>query len=249
MQVTGTTAYSYLPPQRQIQDQMFSKLDTDGDGSVSLSELEDTAAKAAGGTASAADTSKLEALFQSADTDGDGKLTESELDAQFRSLAPDTMSHMVQMQGQAPPSPDEVFAKADSDGSGSLSLDEFKAMGKAHGGHHHHHSSDSTSANAEGTASGDDDKLAQLFSKVDADGNGQVSQDELKAFFAQNHPPSPGANDQAAGEPGSAGRPADSTDTVSSANAIMQQIKAYLVQALSQSAQDSTSKTTVSIAA
>jgi len=247
MQVTGTTAYSYLRPPPQIQEQMFSKIDSDGDGSVSLSEFEAGAAKAAGGTASTADTSKIDDLFKSADTDGDGQLTEAELDAQFRNLAPDMVGQMVQMQGQQ--GPEQDFSKADSDGNGTLSLDEFKSMLKGHGGHHHHHhTADATSASADSTSSGGDDKVSEMFSKIDADGNGQMSQDELKTFFAQNAPPPP-AGGPSANASSQTGTSADGPGAAGSAEALMQQIKSYLMQALADGAKDGTAKATVNIAA
>lgn len=234
MQVNGMTSISPMLSWQQMRESMFSKIDTDGDGSVSLSELEAGAAESAGNPAQTADTSKIEALFKSADTDEDGKLTESELDAQFRNLAPDTMGQMVQMQGQSPPSPDQAFAAADTDGSGSLSLDEFKAMGKAHA-HHHHHAQNAASS---GT---DDDKASGLFSKIDSDGNGALSQEELDAFFSQNGPPDRDAAPQNAGSTGQD----SSASTSALADAVAKQIQSYLSQLLSKDGSGNTTKTGV----
>lgn len=56
--------------------------------------------------------------------------------------------------------PEAVFKKLDTDGNGSLSLDEFKAspMGKRN-----------------------EERATKIFGKMDADSNGSVSLDEFKA--------------------------------------------------------------------
>lgn len=61
----------------------------------------------------------------------------------------------------------QKFAKADSDGDGGLSLDEFKAMGKNMPG----------GKNVSAT----DDKVSEMFKKIDGDQDGKVTQSELEA--------------------------------------------------------------------
>jgi len=64
---------TYLQQQKQgPADKLFAKIDTDGDGKISKSELE-TAFTAAGGTAQQADV-----IFAKLDKDGDGSVTKTE---------------------------------------------------------------------------------------------------------------------------------------------------------------------------
>ena len=57
----------------QSPSQLFSKLDSDGDGSISKSEFE----SALGGAG--VDTSSADALFAKLDANGDGSISQSEL--------------------------------------------------------------------------------------------------------------------------------------------------------------------------
>ena len=69
---TGTTA---------SMDQLFGKIDTNGDGSISKSGLEtfaSTVETQSGSTASGSDTSAVDQLFAAIDTNGDGSISESE---------------------------------------------------------------------------------------------------------------------------------------------------------------------------
>ena len=70
---------TYLQHHRQgAADKLFDKIDTDGDGKISKTELE-AAFTAAGGTAEQAD-----AAFAKLDTDGDGAVTKGEFVAAAR---------------------------------------------------------------------------------------------------------------------------------------------------------------------
>jgi Ca2+-binding EF-hand superfamily protein len=53
-------------------EKAFKKLDTDGDGAISLEEFK-------AGPAGKKDAAKIEALFKKRDKDGDGKLSPDEL--------------------------------------------------------------------------------------------------------------------------------------------------------------------------
>jgi Ca2+-binding EF-hand superfamily protein len=64
-----------------------------------------------------------------------------------------------------------LFNKADANGDGSLSVDEFEATG-----------SDNSSGSAN---SADKSKADQLFKSIDTNGDGSASQDELGSFFTK----------------------------------------------------------------
>ena len=61
-------------------DDLFGKVDSDGDGSVSQDELQGLPEKMSGGTASKTGT-RSDELFAQLDTDGDGQLSQAEFDA------------------------------------------------------------------------------------------------------------------------------------------------------------------------
>lgn len=87
-------------------DDLFSKVDTDGDGSVSKSEMSDFVAKMGKNS----DTSSSDDKFAKLDTDGDGSLSQSEFEA-GRPQAPG------QAQGTAPMGPPPGAGGAEKSGS------------------------------------------------------------------------------------------------------------------------------------
>jgi len=105
---------------------MMERLDTNGDGQITKDEAE--AAKAA--------------RFAEADTNGDGGLSMAEMQA-FR--AAEKARRMEAMRQR-------MFEKADADGNGVISADEFEARG------------------------------APMFDRVDADGDGVITTEEMQAM-------------------------------------------------------------------
>lgn len=108
---------------QKLAEELMSKADTDGDGSLSLSELDDNSD-----------------LMTAGDTDGDGQLSESELVSLMNKMAPQgPPPGMTGADGSSDssdgtqPSEDEMVAKMasdmisskDSDGDGSLSASEL----------------------------------------------------------------------------------------------------------------------------
>ncbi|EPR44507.1 EF-Hand domain protein [Desulfovibrio sp. X2] len=189
---SSSSLYEILQKQQQNQDSsgdfldritenLISSLDTDGDGSISLSET--------------SGTKMSQDLFDSIDTDGDGELSASEIKAdvkarqqalmtQMQSImgsmssasnagSEDIMSLLGQMSqaGQAgmmppPPPPDggmqggsldrmtnDLISDLDTDGNGTLSMSEMSGT-----------------------------KMTQeVFDQIDTDGDGEISSDEIKA--------------------------------------------------------------------
>lgn len=69
------------------------------------------------------------------------------------------------------PNPEEVFKKLDTNGDGSVSLDEFKAGPRAQK---------------------DPSKAEEIFKKIDANSDGKLSLEEFKAHRPPHHPGGPG---------------------------------------------------------
>ncbi len=110
------------PDSGQISAQMISSLDTDGDGSLSQSELGD-----------------LSEQLAPADTDSDGLISQDELataiEAQMQSLSEEDSASGMQQAGPPPPPPpapmdatsmsDQLISQLDTDGDDALSQDEL----------------------------------------------------------------------------------------------------------------------------
>lgn len=139
----------------------FSEADTDGDGSVTAAELK-TAMEGAG------QKQMSEDMFAKLDTDESDGISEDEMIAAF---------------GETDGA--EKFSEADTDGDGTVTIDELQAamaktaeeMGSpppppmGMGGLASSSESDSTSSET-------------IFSSIDTNGDGTISQDELTAFLS-----------------------------------------------------------------
>ncbi len=126
-------------PDAQRAQQLLSKLDVNGDGSIDASELKSFTQFVADKTGtSAIDASQL---LSTLDSDGDGKVSSAELqdngkalfDALRQQLSGSPVDSSSNQSGV-----DKMFASLDSNGDGSISKDEFKAGAAQHhhGGHH-----------------------------------------------------------------------------------------------------------------
>ena len=152
-------------------ERLLSKIDTDGNGGVSDTELQgllDDVAQKTGvsNQASAAD------LVKQYDSNGDGNLNADELGKTMQSVLPPPPSTMAFAQsrgdsdtatGQAG---DDLFGKVDSDGDGAVSKTELQALLEAMSG---------------GTASQAGVSSDDVFSQLDADGDGSLTQAEFDA--------------------------------------------------------------------
>jgi len=115
----------------------MGRMDTDGDGKISFAEFE---------------TSRL-AQFKAIDTDGDSVLTAQEIDVWSKARIADMTARMGDADKAAQMMQRRVDAlkKADTNGDGKITLDEFKA------------------------------DYAAAFKALDANGDGFLTADELKA--------------------------------------------------------------------
>jgi Ca2+-binding EF-hand superfamily protein len=156
-------------------DKLVSDLDTDGDGSLSLAEIQ-------AGLQQSGDTSTLASGVAKLDTDGDGKLSSSELASALQGAHkghhahhhappadvddPDDPDAATATQGGRPSAADlsaKMISALDTDGDGSLSLDEIEAALQNDGS----------------DASKGSNTLGSAVAKLDTDGDGKLGAAEL----------------------------------------------------------------------
>lgn len=157
----------------QAGDDLFAKVDTDGDNAISSTELQALLEAMSGGTASQTGVSSDDA-FATLDTDGDGSLTQAEFDA-GRPAGQGGHGGGIGGPGGMPPPP-PAGAAQDSDSSTASAQD------------------DALDTNGDGvvslserlagqTASVQQDAVAALFQSIDTDGDQQISSSESSAFI------------------------------------------------------------------
>lgn len=156
------------PNADQMAEQIFSKLDTDNQGYLEVSDF----SAALGDSSSSSDSLSADELFSSLDSDSDGKVTKDELssrlkalsdelDSQFNAMRTQDMSGMQGMGGMPPPPPPP------NDEDEGLSQDQISQMASEAG------DTEAATRFAE---------LAASFDEADTDGNGKVSFAESIAF-------------------------------------------------------------------
>ncbi|SEB17626.1 XopAW family type III secretion system calcium-binding effector [Variovorax sp. YR216] len=154
-------------------DDLFSKIDSDGDSLVSKVEMQIFLAKMtpdgeADSASGSTDTTKSDELFAKLDTDGDGSLSQSEFDAG----RPEAGAQTAQAPGGTPPaggagggggggavSGVTTYDPLDTNEDGVVSLEERMA----------------------GNAS--TDAVQALFEAIDTDGDSEISSAESNAFI------------------------------------------------------------------
>jgi Ca2+-binding EF-hand superfamily protein len=215
----------------QYQWPTFNSTDTDGDGELSLGEFSAVGQNVQGGS-NGLDSDSIQQIFSAIDTDGDGKISRSEATSAFDKLSSAVQSGLLGAQEQfggpppPPPSGGDFFASADTDGSGGLSFDEFKTA---------------AASNAPpGASAPSDDQLKAIFDKLDTNGDGQVSQDELKAAHKGHHhhhtPPaqsSDSSSDPSSTADASLSDPTSATNTDNSTTASTSSLSDLFLQAVS----------------
>lgn len=139
---------------------LFSQADADSSGGLTLEEFTELGTLT-GNTETTSD--QVSEMFSSLDADGDGEVTQEEMLAASPPPPPPPG-------GMGGASGSDPFSEADADGDGSLSLEEFTALGQSTG--HADDSSEQTSA---------------IFSELDTNEDGYVSQAELEAGKTQQN--------------------------------------------------------------
>jgi Ca2+-binding EF-hand superfamily protein len=174
-------------------DDLFSKIDSDGDGKISRAEsdafkqkmsdqmkgtmlqIQENGVSASDGTQSGEDD-----MFTKLDTNGDGSLDKAEFEA----------GRKAHGHGK-PPSPEEMLSKLDTDGDGAISKAEFEAAPKppGHGG---------------------PPDLAEMLTKLDTDGDGKIT----KAEFEAGAPASASSTTSSTSSSSSTDKTSDATSTL-----------------------------------
>ena len=219
-------------------EEMFSKLDSDSSGGLSSSELQsfvDTMSNATRGallstqeesgtsstTTSSTSTTTADDLLTAMDTDGDGSVSQSELDTYMKDNAP------AGGPPPPPPPPEEsastegtdpstaMYSAIDADGDGAVSQTELSDFLAAMSSDTSTSSTDDTTSttstdDTSTTATSTSSDVASLFSTIDSDSDGSVSQSELDTYLRAQAPPPPPRHHMMA--------EATSTDATSSAS-------------------------------
>jgi Ca2+-binding EF-hand superfamily protein len=147
---SGTTATTM----KAHREEMLSKMDANGDGSVDKAEFTSFAKQLSSKVGGAKDP---EEIFAEIDTDGDGSITKAESDAFDEKMAGEM---------KAPPPPrEDMFSAMDADGDGTVDKAEFIAFGEQL---------------ADKPADAKDPE--EMFSEIDTNGDGTISKAEMNVF-------------------------------------------------------------------
>ena len=170
----GTDGTTGATTRGQAGDDLFGKVDTDSDGTVSQTELQALLETMSGGTASQTGVSSDD-LFATLDTDGDGSLTQAEFDAGRPEGGQGGHGEMHGAGGMPPPPPagagtagsatadsSTTYDPLDTNEDGVVSLSERLA-------------GDSSSVQQEA--------ITALFNAIDTDGDQKISDSESSAFI------------------------------------------------------------------
>jgi len=177
----SSSASSSLSLLQQWQQKIFSSIDSDGDGSVTKSELESAVTKA-GGTSEEAD-----ALYSKLDPDNTGSVSESQFSANMPvpKLGDQMVSQLISYQsvdsgGSSNSKPtsqlaSDLFSSIDTDGDGVISKSELET--------------------AVTNAGGSTDEADALYAKLDPDNTGSVSESAFAQALQPPPPPPPPSSD------------------------------------------------------
>jgi Ca2+-binding EF-hand superfamily protein len=157
----------------QAGDDLVGKVDSDGDGSVSQTELQALLEVMSGGTASKTGVSS-DQVFSQLDANGDGSLSEAEFDAGRPSGAEGEAGGMQAMGGMPPPpgGPGGAGGSSSAASYDPLDTNEDGVVSAAE-------------RLAGGTSSVAQDAITALFNAIDTDGDASISTSESQAFIDQ----------------------------------------------------------------
>lgn len=180
-----------MPSITEMRQQMFTKMDQDGDGVISKSECETTANDMSQKTGLSITADQMMSIF---DLDQDGSITQSEQ----TEASPEWEKHMASLMEEAgmrpmgppPPPPegggelsglmDKIFAAMDTDGDGTISKTEYEAAMEELGGQ-----SDSAAASSTATDSSTSASTSGTSTTASTDATSSTEETSLSALLAQ----------------------------------------------------------------
>ena len=238
MNVGSTSTTTLL---QQLQQSLFSNADANGDGNLSLSEF-DSIGQNVQGTGNST---------PSGTTDASSLLTASALTAllalQQQSQSNGQSSGVGQTSGASstpptggPPSLDQRFANADTNGDGEISADELTADMAKH-----------APPGASTTSSDAADASAKVLAKLDTNGDGQISKSEfaaMKPHGGHHHHGAPQASDTTtASSSDSSSQTFDPADTNKDGTVSAAELAASLTSSLANAGKDITTDALASL--
>jgi Ca2+-binding EF-hand superfamily protein len=195
--VNGISTYnnymSYLQTQTPRSSpnpaEMFNKVDSDGSGGISQSELETFVEGISSKTGNSIDTTDAISTY---DVDGNGELSSDELKSFMQATIGPPRGMMGMQGGHAP---EDLFKALDTDSSSGISQSELEAF-----------------AEDMSSKTGNSIDTTDAVSTYDADGNAELSSDELMSFMRANMPP-PGGMGGSQGPMGMSGNEEDTSSS------------------------------------
>lgn len=167
-----STLLNTTATQRPTREQMFSKVDSDGGGTVDKVEL--SAFAKALQEETGIEMNAEEALT-TYDADGDGGLSQEEMDTMMQaSMPPPPPMGGMQAMGMAPPDKEEMFSSIDTDGNGEVSESEL-----------------TTFADKLAEDTGFELNLDEAIATYDADGDNALSEEEMDTMMQAEMPAPP----------------------------------------------------------
>ena len=155
------------PDPTKMAEELFSKLDTKGQGYIEKSDLESAFGQLSS-SSSSGNSASVEEVFNSLDGDGDGKITKDEMSSSLQKIAEELDSQFNKMRaGGMPPPPPPQGAEGANDAG--FTKEELASQLEEIG------SSDSKRSSLIS-------KIVDNFEKADSDGDGKVSFKETMAY-------------------------------------------------------------------
>ena len=229
--IGSSSSYAnYLQPQamrsRPDPADMFKKLDADGSGGISESELETLAQKISKDTGQTIDSKKAISTY---DTDGNGELNSEEMSAFMQATMQQGMG-MMGMHGGHHGKEGDLFTALDTDGSGGVSQSELDTW--------------ATNMSSE---TGKTLDTSKAISTYDTDGNGELSSTEFKSFLDASgiKPPPPPESSESNASTTTANSVLSKYDTNGDGVLSATELQAYLDDISSTSSTDSSSSSSL----
>jgi Ca2+-binding EF-hand superfamily protein len=141
-------------------EEMFAKMDANGNGYIDKVELKSFGEQLAG----QAKGPSADELMSRMDTDGDGQISKAEFDAAEAERA----NRVASRRPGPPPPKEDLFSLIDTNGDGSVDKTELE-----------------TFMQQSAAETGQTEDSEDVFSAIDTDGDGQISQAEFIAAMAK----------------------------------------------------------------